>query len=632
MFGAAPATAACLSLLSKFLSNSTKGATNECDALLLSYETACLHNPLVHGQDPLSNGDDDDDLTPDNPISVCCGEIKSAYNYRCNDRESGQLTDQRLMATVVVICLCLVVKEVLRRRKVTKLPAAAAHILVGMGCGYVTSFFRGYEWQFDEKLFLRVLLPPICFEAALSIDKESFRRHVGPILSFALLGTLISSFAAAAVFKYGSIMSETGELPWAESIAFGALISSIDPVAVLAVLNSLGVPPSTTLYISIFGESLLNDGVAVVLFDTVTDFFREDAIVTIHDLCSAALTFLIIFVGSSLVGFLSGLACTFYFRWANKTQTALGEVLLFFLFALVPYYLCDGLGWSGIVSIVVTGVMMDQYTMRHLSDPAKRHVRFVVETISTLTETSIFAYLGLFMFIAHYRWDGTLVLFSVLAMFASRALMLVIVSFVVNHLQLCRCGWRIRRRRQRRDSEEPDEGAGGRESISRHSMSSKDNEESPQFISQKIQFILWFAGLRGGMSFALVENVPLYDLITRTGSRYKPELRTCTSACIFLSIFLCGGMMHSLLTYLGVGGEEEASELTMSDVAGRGTDYSIMTDHDELEAAEVSLLSPDGLISDDGFKPDEGMGQRRVGSVRDDHFHLTKTTSSEELN
>ena len=54
----------------------------------------------------------------------------------------------------------------------------------------------------------------------------------------------------------------------------------------------------------------------------------------------------------------------------------------------------------------------------------------------------------------------------------------------------------------------------------------KDKEDRPgQFVTNKNQFILWFSGLRGGMTFALVENIPVFDPITKTGSNFKPELR-----------------------------------------------------------------------------------------------------------
>ena len=95
--------------------------------------------------------------------------------------------------------------------------------------------------QFSEKLFLRILLPPICFEGALSIDKPAFRTYVGPILSLAIIGTVISSVITACIMKAGGealrceqavdddVVDDPCEfpdgMPWTESMAFGALIS-----------------------------------------------------------------------------------------------------------------------------------------------------------------------------------------------------------------------------------------------------------------------------------------------------------------------------------------------------------------------------------------------------------------------
>lgn len=154
------------------------------------------------------------------------------------------------------------------------------------------------------------------------------------------------------------------------SLAFGALISSVDPVAVIAVMNSLGVSPTEPLYVMIFGEALLNDGVAVVLFDTVVDFFKEDVEVDQSDFVYAFLNFIKVFFGSAAIGFVQGLLMTFYFRWMDKKMGALVETLQFFLSALLTYYICDSWGGSGICGIVVTGVMADIYTMQHLSEGA----------------------------------------------------------------------------------------------------------------------------------------------------------------------------------------------------------------------------------------------------------------------
>ena len=74
---------------------------------------------------------------------------------------------------------------------------------------------------------------------------------------------------------------------------------------------------------------------------------------------------------------------------------------------------------------------------------------------------------------------------------------------------------------------------------------------------------LIFAGLRGAMSFALVETVPMYDASTGEGSRYKPELKAMTSACISFTVFVLGGYTYYLLEKLGLsptGKDEESLE------------------------------------------------------------------------
>merc|ERR1719460_514986 len=103
----------------------------------------------------------------------------------------------------------------------------------------------------------------------------------------------------------------------------------------------------------------------------------------------------------------------------DKKMADLVATLTFFLWALLSYYICDSWHGSGIVGIVITGVMLDLYTMRHLSESSRKHVHFVVETISTLMETVIFAYLGVFMFTSTYRYDWSLIVFALFGMLAS---------------------------------------------------------------------------------------------------------------------------------------------------------------------------------------------------------------------
>lgn len=86
---------------------------------------------------------------------------------------------------------------------------------------------------------------------------------------------------------------------------------------------------------------------------------------------------------------------------------------------------------------------------------------------------------------------------------------------------------------------------------SSNGASSNDNRRGI-FIDVKMQTVLWFAGLRGAMSFALVEGIPLFDTVTGQGSRLKPELKAMTSASIVFTVFFLGGSTYYLMELLGM--------------------------------------------------------------------------------
>lgn len=295
--------------------------------------------------------------------------------------------------------------------------------------GYIIMFFPHHDLSFDGNWFLRVLVPPIVFEAALSIDKRSFNRHVVPIIIYAVAGTLFSTAVTAFVVHRGTTYLKRwcAPIPYVEALTFGALISSIDPIAVLSVLSNMGMTDTDTIYVVIFGESLLNDGVAIVLFHTLVHFLDENLVIDSQAVWSASVHFLIVAIGSLLVGVASGMMSTLYFWLFHGCQTPLVEVIMFTCWALLPYYVCDGIGWSGIVSAVATGFVMDLYIVGqkldeslvtddsetsaysrngddrpadtqsqgrlsifsprgHLSAEARQHIGFVTEIIATTME------------------------------------------------------------------------------------------------------------------------------------------------------------------------------------------------------------------------------------------------------
>ena len=221
-----------------------------------------------------------------------------------------------------------------------------------------------------------------------------------------------------------------------------------------------------------------------------------------------------------------------------------------------------------------------------------------------------------------------LVSISVAAMLVSRGAQICVCSFLINKLPACKCAWRLMRERTRDPGTGDADDAGGR-------ISEDSSDKAGQyngFVSGKNMFIMWFAGLRGGISFALVENIPRFDIITQTGSRFKPELEACTSTCIMFSIFVFGGGTHSMLEYLGVvgtGGQEEGggNELGLLDVLIRRTTGSsanmlaLDANDESLHGADVSLLAEGGVLTDDGLLRDSSI-------VREEHFRTEDTTTN----
>jgi len=148
-------------------------------------------------------------------------------------------------------------------------------------------------------------------------------------------------------------------------------------------------------------------------------------------------------------------------------------------------------------------------------------------------ETAIFAYLGLFLFNSRYKWNMHLSFISIAACLVSRAIMLFFLTFLFNRLNTCYY----------------------------NKCSSSKKSSSPIVIDKRMQIILLCAGLRGAMSFALVENLPLFDEETLKGTRLKPELKAMTCASIIFTIFILGGCTSYVMDYLGIECNRHGSKI-----------------------------------------------------------------------
>ena len=350
----------CRNYLKQFLNGSTD-FSDECAGIYNAYTAADCKDEQINNfiaSDPTSalNNNNSAALIDDFFESwVCCDHISTYYGKHCK-QESLDAT--RLFGIVAVLITCWLAKSLLRVGGCQWIPDAGACILVGALVGAILRFMTSAEeinkrMIFNNNLFLQILLPPIIFEAALSINKRAFRRDLFPILTFAVIGTGMSALAIGYITFEVSKLGSGTHLPFLESLLFGALMSSIDPVATLSILLGVGVGQGDTLYTLVFGESLLNDGVSIVLFDSLVRHVGDEDVVGQAALSEVMFHFALVTVGSVAVGLFCGALCTFYF-WAMQGQhTAIAEGALFFTWALIPYYIADAFELSGIISIMV---------------------------------------------------------------------------------------------------------------------------------------------------------------------------------------------------------------------------------------------------------------------------------------
>jgi len=346
----------CSNYLFSFLEGITDAKDN-CEGIQNAYIAAYCHVAADFTAD-----DDHDDYFVNYEHFSCCESLKTHYDQYCN--ESMFITNTHLLLIASVLLLCEMAKSLIKSKNIHWLPEAGGCMIVGTLVGaiaHVTPNVSLDGVSFSEELFLCVLLPPIIFEAALSVNKREFRRRRMAIFMFAVIGTVMSTFMTGFMVHYASYYIKSATtIPLLDSFIFGALISSIDPVAILSVLTSLKLTEEDTVFIMVFGESLLNDGVAITLFNSLNNHYNAGK-VDADEIFGTIADFLIIGSASIAIGLICGFMALIYFWLLRKKLNAPMEVASFFLWAGIPYYMCDLMDLSGIVAIVTVGFFMDIY-------------------------------------------------------------------------------------------------------------------------------------------------------------------------------------------------------------------------------------------------------------------------------
>jgi sodium/hydrogen exchanger 8 len=435
--------------------------------------------------------------------------------------DQQQIASASILLQIVMLGLAFVLGHVLRRHKIYYINEASASLLLGLFVGFVANVsnteahFR--QWfNFHEEFFLLFLLPPIIFESGFSLQPKPFFSNFGAICTFAILGTFITSIVTGILVYLGGLFFLMYRLPFHESIMYGALISATDPVSVLAIFQELGT--DVNLYALVFGESVLNDAVAISLYRTLLNVKTHP--LETHGFMSAIWSFLEIFVGSLSSGVGVALICALLFKYSGLAVHGLQnlECCLVVLFPYFSYMLAEGLGLSGIVAILFCGILMKHYTFPNLSEGAQEFTSGFFQLISSLAETFVFIYMGMDIAIKSHSWSHVgFIFFSIVFIVIARAANVFPCARLVNMLR-----------------------------------------PASRQIPMNHQKALWFSGLRGAMAFALALQ-SVHDLPSNHGE----IIFTATTAIVVLTVLVIGGSTSTMLEKLEVVGEGNADNFTL---------------------------------------------------------------------
>jgi len=355
-------------------------------------------------------------------------------------------------------------------------------------------WFTGIVTSIDfHALMMNGMLGLLLFAGSVNIDARSLRKERLPIITLATVGVLISTSLLGCLLYVVFILFHINvELIYC--LLFAALLSPTDPIAVLAILKKAGL--SKSLELKIAGESLFNDGVAVVVFLTILEVATKG----VDNLSFASVTvqFLRETGGGLLYGLLLGVAGYYTIRSVNKYEV---EVLLSMALVMGGYLLAGRLHISGPLAMVAAGIVVGNMGKNaHVPGISKRYLNKYWELIDEMLNAILFMLVGFEM----------LVIKSNITVIAIGLVCIVLVVFVrwasvavpVTFLRL-------------------------RMTFERHAI-----------------VILTWGGLRGALSIALALSLP--------ADMHRDLFVTITYVVVVFSVLVQGlsiGKLYSRLTY-----------------------------------------------------------------------------------
>lgn len=272
-----------------------------------------------------------------------------------------------------------------------------------------------------REIILGLLVPPLIFEAAFHLRFKNLLENWRPILLFAVPGVIITTFLVAGAITWG-----TG-IPFATTVVFGALIAATDPVAVISLFRSMGVPKRVQVLME--GESLFNDGTAIVVFGIALSVAKGGS----FTLVSGVLDFLLIAGGGVLIGIAAGGIAS---RLIARTQDYLLETALTLVLAYGAYFLAESVHVSGVLAVVLAGLISGNRGPHSMTPSARIVVANFWELLAFVANSLVFLLIGLAVRPELLLGNSLGILYAILAVVAARAIVIYGFSAVLREIPL----------------------------------------------------------------------------------------------------------------------------------------------------------------------------------------------------
>ncbi|CAH8862273.1 unnamed protein product [Trichobilharzia szidati] len=366
-------------------------------------------------------------------------------------------------------------------------------------------------WRLTPKYFFLYLLPPIVLESAYGLYNRVFSEYLGTVLLFAVLGTvfnfLLIGFILYGLYAGGAFGYPEITVDLKSFLLFSSLIVAVDPVAVLAIFHDIGL--ERNLYYIVFGESLLNDAITIVLYEIMVEFTGKKE-VTGGQIGIGIASFFTVSLGGLLIGVVFGIVTCLITRIPSHLSTMTVLLLAYF-----SYIMADCVGWSGIISMIGCGLIQAAYAFHNIDRRSVITIHNFVKVMAELSESVVFVFLGVTVIAETLHWHTGYALWSMVMCLIARGIVVLVLTAILNAVNV---------------------------------------DETK--ISLTEQAILIYGGLRGGVSLCLALQIP-NEILGERGAENQNIIVTTTIFIILFTVGFMGTTIKPLVKALKIRMEEE---------------------------------------------------------------------------